>query len=85
MSHVFVNIMLGVLVFITAVVMIDPMQSMIDIPRDALNCSDITNATVGVRMTCIILDVQVFGYIGIIFGVGLAIIGAKRQGWIGGG
>lgn len=82
---VLVNIMLAMLVFITAIIMIDPIKDFTSLGRTNLNCSNSASLPTGERMTCIILDTELPLFIGIVMGIGLAYLGAKKYGFIDGG
>lgn len=82
-SMVLVNIMIAVTVIITAIIFIDPLKDINDIGRTDLNCSSASGLTTGERMTCIVIDVNMPLFVGIVIGVGLAYIGARRLGVLG--
>ena len=75
---VFAGIMIAIMVFIVAVIMIQPLVDFTSYARDTehLAC-DYTNLSVGIRMTCILIDVQVFYITGMAIAAGVAFIGGK--------
>ena len=74
-----IGIMIGVMIFITAFIMIDPLKSFIVDARDTdqLACS-YTNNSVGVQSTCLLVDMSLFYYIGIMLGIGATIMIGKK-------
>jgi threonine/homoserine/homoserine lactone efflux protein len=78
-----VGIMLGFMVFITIVILIEPLKDQIDIARDPshLDCANTSLSTMG-EMSCIITDAQLFIFVGMGFAVAWAWMSLRnlRQG-----
>lgn len=76
---VMVQIMIGIMIFIVAVLFTAPLTDMVTIARDAthLDCAA-SGLSVGIRMTCIVVDLQVFQYTMLLFALGGAFILGKR-------
>ena len=76
---VFVGIMIAIMVFITAVVLINPLKEVITTARDVdhLDCVN-ESIAVGERATCILVDLWLFYFTGVCIAGGLAFITAKK-------
>lgn len=76
---IFVNIMIAIMVFIVAIILIVPLKDVITTGRDAdhLDCEN-TSITTGARVTCILVDLWLFYFVGVCIGGGLAFITVKR-------
>ena len=74
-----VGLMIAVFVFITAVVFMTPIKDMIEMNRNAsnLDCAN-TSITTGTKLTCIIVDLYLPYFIGVVIFAGIAIIRARR-------
>ena len=72
-----VNIMICVIVIITAIIFIEPLKQVLGIGITSLDCTNPSIST-GVSMTCIGLDFLLPAFILICFGVGLAYIYNKN-------
>jgi ABC-type spermidine/putrescine transport system permease subunit I len=74
------NIMIGMIAIIAAIVMIEPLKDVIDIGRTDLDCSNYSTLTTGESMTCIIMDFVMPAFIGTAIAIGIAYLGAKTIG-----
>lgn len=76
---VFVGVMIAIMVFITAIVLINPLKDVITTGRnvDNLDCGN-ESITVGTRATCILVDLWLFYFVGTTIAGGIAFITAKR-------
>lgn len=71
--------MIAIMVFIVAIVLINPLKEVITTGRDVdhLDCGN-QSITVGTRATCILVDLWLFYFIGVTIAGGIAFITAKR-------
>jgi hypothetical protein len=78
-QFIFVGIMVAIMVFITAIVLIEPLKDGIEIGRDAdhLNCGNESN-TVGTKATCILVDFWLFYFVGVCIAGGISFITVKK-------
>lgn len=78
-QYIFAGIMIAIMVFITAIVLIEPLKDVINTGRDAdhLNCGNESN-TVGTKATCILVDMWLFYFTGVCIAGGIAFISAKK-------
>lgn len=76
---VFIGIMIAIMVFITVVVLIDPLKDMIIWTRlpSNLDCTN-SSITAGQKATCIIVDFTLFYYVGMGIAAGAAYISWKK-------
>lgn len=76
---IFLGIMMAVTIFIVAVVLIEPIKSMITIARDSdhLDCES-ESLTTGEEMTCIITDSFLPIFIGFLVAIAIAYLGLKE-------
>lgn len=76
---VFVGIMVAIMVFITAIVLIEPLKDAIEIGRDSdhLDCTNEDN-TVGTKATCILVDMWLFYFTGVCIAGGVSFIAARK-------
>ena len=76
--------MFAVMLFITVVIMIEPLKEGIDIARDSshLNCSSPAGTlSTGRRATCILVDMWLFYFVGVgLAGAGAFLVGKKIGG-----
>jgi hypothetical protein len=80
---VLVGIMIAMLVFTMVAALIPSIKSQVVQTRSDLGCND-GNLTAYEEGTCIINDSYLFFFVGVSLAVGLAYIGAKRLGFVGG-
>jgi len=84
-QFIVVSIMVAVIIFIMAMILIEPVKESIDIARNdtALNCSSTVAydgiAQVTTKATCAVLDVGMFYFISICIAVGLAFVSGKKS------
>ena len=78
-QYIFAGIMIAIMVFITAVVLIEPLKEVITTGRDVnhLDCVN-ESITVGTRATCILIDLWLFYFVGVTIAGGIAFISAKK-------
>ena len=78
-QYIFAGIMIAIMVFITAIVLIEPLKEGIEIGRDAdhLNCGNESN-TGGTKATCILVDMWLFYFTGVCIAGGISFIAAKK-------
>ena len=76
---IFVGIMIAIMVFITAIVLIEPLKESIILGRSAdyLDCTN-TSISTGTKATCILVDLWLFYFVGVCMAGGLTFIGAKK-------
>ena len=76
---IFVGIMVAIMVFITAIVLIQPLKEVITTARSVeyLDCTN-ESITVGNRATCILVDLWLFYFTGVCIAGGLSFIAAKK-------
>ncbi len=77
---VFVGIMIAIMVFITVVILIEPLKEQIIISRDAdhLDCTNSSIST-GQRMTCLLVDLYLFYFVGACIAAGASYIFIKKR------
>lgn len=75
------GVMMFVMVFICAVILTAPLRSFIDTARDSshLDC-DATGNTLGVTLTCIIVDLTLFFFIGALIAGGISLMSKQTGG-----
>ncbi len=76
---IFAGIMIAVMIFIVAVIFIEPIKEIVIIARDAdhLDCGNSSIST-GNRMTCILVDMYLFYFFGILMAAaGSFVVGKK--------
>lgn len=80
---IFLGIMVAIMVFLSLVVMIEPLKDGITLGRDSdhLDCTNSTIST-GVKATCILVDLWLFYFVGAGIAISIGAIGAfsKRKG-----
>lgn len=78
-QSIFVGIMVAIMVFITAIVLIEPLKDGIDIGRDPshLDCTN-ESITVGTKATCILVDFWLFYFVGVCIAGGVGFITVRR-------
>ncbi len=76
-QYIFAGIMIAIMVFITAIVLIEPLKESITLGRTNLECSS-DNITTGTRATCILVDWWLFYFIGVTIAGGIGFIVAKK-------
>ena len=76
---VFVGIMMAIMVFITVIVMIEPLKESIVIGRDVdhLDCTNESIST-GTKATCIVVDFWLFYFVGTAIAAGMGFILSKK-------
>lgn len=76
-----VALMIGIFVFMMAMVFIDPIADVITEARSAtqLDCSN-SSITDGMKSTCLIVDLTLPYFIGIVIAIAAALIGARLIG-----
>ena len=80
---VFVGIMIAVLVFTMVAALIPSIRAQVVQTREDLNCTS-GSLTASEEGTCIVNDMYLVAFVGTSLAVGLAYIGVKRLGFIGG-
>lgn len=80
---VFIGIMITIMVFITLVIMIEPLKQVVVIARDVdhLDCTN-TSISIGQSAACIIVDWYMFYFIGVAMAASTAYFGLRF--WQGG-
>jgi len=78
-QFIFAGIMIAIMVFIAAVALITPLKDVIELGRDAnhLDCTN-TSIGVGVRATCILVDMWLFYFVGVVIAGGMGFVTGKR-------
>lgn len=78
-QYIFAGIMVAIMVFITAIVLIEPLKDVIVLGRDAdhLDCTN-ESITTSNRATCILVDFWLFYFVGVCIAGGIGFITAKR-------
>ena len=73
-----VALMIGIFVFMMAMVFIDPIKDVITTSRGASQL-DCTNSSIsdGTKMTCLLVDLVLPYFIGVVLAIAGALIGAK--------
>ena len=76
---IFVGIMIAIMVFITAIVLIEPLKEVITTGRSVgyLDCTN-TSISVGTKATCILVDLWLFYFVGVVIAGGLSFVAAKK-------
>ena len=76
---IFVGIMIGIMIFIVAVIFIEPIKEVVIIARntDNLDCTNSSIST-GNRMTCILVDMYLFYFFGILMAAAGAFVVGKK-------
>lgn len=73
------KIMVAIMIFIIAIIIITPIKDSITWARSADNMDcDNSSISTGTKMACIVTDVQLPYYIGIIFSLGIAVLVGKK-------
>ena len=73
-----VGLMIGIIAFMAAMVFIDPIKDVVTVSRGAtqLDCSN-DSISDGNKMTCLMVDLLLPGFIGVVFGLAATAIGSK--------
>lgn len=76
---IFFGIMIGIMIFITMVIMTPAMKDAVELARDAnhLDC-DAAGLTVGVEATCILVGMWLFYFVGTAIALSVGAIGMRK-------
>lgn len=74
-----VGVMISVMLFIVAVIFIQPIKEVVEDARgpDLLDCTNSSIST-GTRMTCILVDIYLFYFVGMVISLGLSYLLFRR-------